>query len=305
MTTETLRTSVPDGAGSRRADGPVGPRGGPQRRPPGGRGRRRRWSLFALGTVLALLTVFPLLWMALGSFKTAEEVNSPDLVPSTVTFENYLYVFAEVPFARYLLNSFFVSAAVTLIALWFHSMAAYALARLRFPGREKIFLAIFATMLVSAPVTIIPTFVIVRTLGMVDNYAGLIVPAIFNAFGIFLLRQFYVSLPRELEEAGLVDGASYWRIYRSIVLPLSRPILAALSVFFFLANWNSFVWPLTVTSDPNLRVVQVGIQSFQQQYAADWNYILAASTVAALPTLAIFFFFQKQIVASIKTSGLK
>jgi multiple sugar transport system permease protein len=271
------------------------------------RRRRRpgRWILLAIGVVLALLTVFPLVWMVMGSLKTPEEVNSPSLIPSTVTIENYLYVFSQVPFARYLFNSFFVSAAVTVIALWFHSMAAYALARLDFPGRERIFLAIFATMLVSAPVTIIPTFIIVRTLGMVDSYAGLIVPAIFNAFGIFLLRQFYISLPGELEEAALVDGASYWEIYWRIVLPLSRPILAALAVFFFLANWNSFVWPMTVTSDPNLRVVQLGIQSFQQQYAADWNYILAASTVAALPTLAIFFVFQKQIVASIKTSGLK
>jgi len=290
MTTETTAPSAPAGAA------PLRPR---RRRRPG------RWVLLAVGVVLALLTVFPLVWMVMGSVKTPEEVNSPSLIPSTVTFENYVYVFSQVPFARYLFNSFFISAAVTVLALWFHSMAAYALARLDFPGRERIFLAIFATMLVSAPVTIIPTFIIVRTLGMVDNYAGLIVPAIFNAFGIFLLRQFYISLPDELEEAALVDGASYWSIYWRIVLPLSRPILSALAVFFFLANWNSFVWPMTVTSDPKLRVVQLGIQSFQQQYAADWNYILAASTVAALPTLAIFFVFQKQIVASIKTSGLK
>lgn len=290
MTTESTAPAPAAGAATLR------PR---HRRLPG------RWILLAVGMLLALLTVFPLVWMVMGSLKTPEEVNSPSLIPSTVTMENYVYVFSQVPFARYLFNSFFISAAVTVLALWFHSMAAYALARLDFPGRERIFLAIFATMLVSAPVTIIPTFIIVRTLGMVDNYAGLIVPAIFNAFGIFLLRQFYISLPGELEEAALVDGASYWKIYWRIVLPLSRPILSALAVFFFLANWNSFVWPMTVTSDPNLRVVQLGIQSFQQQYAADWNYILAASTVAALPTLAIFFVFQKQIVASIKTSGLK
>jgi multiple sugar transport system permease protein len=220
-----------------------------------------------------------------GILQDAGGSELPDLIPQTLTLENYAYVFSEVPFARYLFNSFFVAAAVTLLALWFHSMAAYALARLHFPGRERIFLAIFATMLVSAPVTIIPTFI--------------------NAFGIFLLRQFYISIPDDIEDAALVDGAGYWRIYRSIILPLSRPILAALTVFFFLANWNSFVWPLTVTSDPNLRMVQLGIQSFQQQYSADWNYILAAATVAALPTMAVFFVFQKQIVASIKTSGLK
>ena len=184
-------------------------------------------------------------------------------------------------------------------------MAAYALARLQFKGRETVFLIIFSTLLVSLPVVLIPTFVVVRTLGLLDSYAGLIVPSIFSAFGIFLLRQFYIGLPHELEEAALVDGAGYWRIYWSVILPLSRPILAALAVFFFLANWNSFVWPLTITSNPDLRVVQVGISTFQQQYASDWNYVLAASTVAALPTLLMFFFFQKQIVESIKTAGLK
>ncbi|MFC7405505.1 carbohydrate ABC transporter permease [Georgenia alba] len=265
----------------------------------------RRTTLTILGLIVGLLTIFPLVWMVAGSFKGPAEVNSVDLIPAEPTLENFRYVFTEVPFLRYMFNSFFISATITVLALWFHSMAAYALARLKFRGRETLFLLIFSTLLVSLPVILIPTFVVVRTLGMVDSYAGLIVPAIFNAFGIFLLRQFYVSLPAELEEAALVDGASYWRIYRSIILPLSRPILSALAVFFFLANWNSFVWPLTITSDPDLRVVQLGIATFQQQYAADWNYVLAASTVAAMPTLLIFFFFQKQIVESIKTAGFK
>lgn len=274
------------------------------------RGRDRRWTprttvLVIVGVVIALLTIFPLVYMVTSSFKTAEDVNGTALLPPNPTLENFAYVFTEVPFLRYLFNSFFVSAVVTVVALFFHSMAAYALARLKFKGRETVFLIIFSTLLVSAPVILIPSFVVVRTLGMLDSYAGLIIPSIFSAFGIFLLRQFYMGLPNELEEAALVDGASYWRIYWSVVLPLSRPILAALSVFFFLANWNAFVWPLTITSNPDLRVVQVGISTFQQQYASDWNYVLAASTVAALPTLMLFFFFQKQIVESIKTSGFK
>lgn len=266
---------------------------------------RRKIFLMVLGLAAGLLTVFPIVWMIAGSFKPLAEVNNVNLLPAEPTLENFQYVFTQVPFLRYMFNSFFVAATVTVISLWFHSMAAYALGRLKFRGRDTIFLLIFSTLLVSLPVILIPAFVVVRTLGMVDSYAGLIIPMIFNAFGIFLLRQFYVSLPGELEEAALVDGASYWRIYRSVVLPLSRPILAALAVFFFLANWNSFVWPLTITSDPNLRVVQLGIATFQQQYASDWNYVLAASTVAALPTLLVFFFFQRQIVESIKTAGFK
>src|SRR5690606_15175230 len=142
-------------------------------------------------------------------------------------------------------------------------------------------------------------------LGMLDSYAGLIIPPLFSAFGIFLLRQFYLSIPRDLEEAAIVDGAGYWRIYWSVILPLSRPVLAALAVLFFLANWNSFIWPLTITADQDLTVVQVGIVSFGQQHEADFNYILAGATVVALPTLLLFFVFQRQIVESVKTSGLK
>ena len=156
---------------------------------------------------------------------------------------------------------------MTVVALFFHSMAGYALARLRFPGREVIFLAIFSTFLVSLPVIIVPLFIIVKAMGMLNSYAGLIVPAIFNAFGIFLLRQYYLSLPRELEEAAVIDGAGYWRIYWSVILPLSRPILSALAILFFLANWNAFLWPLTVASDPDLWVVQVGIANFKSQYS--------------------------------------
>jgi multiple sugar transport system permease protein len=154
-------------------------------------------------------------------------------------------------------------------------------------------------------VIIVPLFILVRALGLLNSYAGLIIPAVFNAFGIFLLRQFYLSVPRELEEAALIDGAGYWRIYRSIIVPLSRPILSALAILFFLANWNAFLWPLTVIADPHLRMVQVAVASFQAQYSNSWNYIMAASTVVALPTLVIFVLFQRRIVESIKTSGLK
>jgi multiple sugar transport system permease protein len=261
------------------------------------------WMLVTL--VLAAMTVFPLLWMLTIAFKSQAEVFQPVLLPKAPSFKNFIYVLTEVPFVRYLFNSFIVSAAVTVIALWFHSMAGYALARLRFPGREAIFLAIFSTFLVSLPVIIVPLFILVRAMGMLDSYAGLIVPAIFNAFGIFLLRQYYLSLPRELEEAAIIDGAGYWRIYWSVILPLSRPIIASLAILFFLANWNSFLWPLTVTNSKDLWVVQVGIASFRSQYASSWQYIMAASTIVAAPVLLIFIIFQKQIMESIKTSGLK
>ncbi|MCP3804109.1 carbohydrate ABC transporter permease [Allokutzneria sp. A3M-2-11 16] len=272
---------------------------------PDTRRRRARLGLFLLATVLAALTVFPLLWMVTGAFKGPGEVGGTNLLPQSPTLDNFDYVFTQVPFLRYLLNSFFVSAVVTVIALFFHSMAAYALARLRFPGRDRIFLFIFATLLITFPAVLVPLFVIVRELGMLNSYAGLIVPAIFNAFGIFLLRQFYITLPTELEEAAKIDGAGYWRIYFSVILPLSRPIMSALAVFFFLANWNSFIWPLVITGDQELNVVQLGIASFQQQYSGKWEYVITAAAVAAVPTMLLFVFFQRQIVESIKTAGIK
>jgi multiple sugar transport system permease protein len=260
---------------------------------------------YLVGLILSFMAVAPLFWMVSMAFKPPDEVFGQNLIPHHPTLDNFLYVFTQVDFFRYLWNTFFVSATVTIVALFFHSMAGYALARLRFPGRDAIFLTMFATFLISQPVIIVPLFILARSLGLLDSYAGLIIPSIFNAFGIFLLRQFYLAVPRELEEAAVIDGAGYFRVYWSIILPLSRPILSALAILFFLANWNSFLWPLTITSDQNLWMVQVAIASFRQQYNGAWNYIMAASTVVALPTLAMFVVFQRRIIESIKTSGIK
>jgi multiple sugar transport system permease protein len=261
--------------------------------------------LYVVSSALAFMTVAPLFYMVSMSLKQTNEVFGTNLVPHHPTLGNFVYVFTQVDFIRFLWNTFFVSAVVTIIALIFHSMAGYALARLRFPGRDAIFLAMFATFLISQPVIIVPLFILARTLHLLDSYAGLIVPSIFNAFGIFLLRQFYLGVPRELEEAALIDGAGYFRIWRSIILPLSRPILSALAILFFLANWNSFLWPLTIISNQDLWMVQVAIANFHQQYNGSWNYIMAASTVVAPPTIVMFVIFQKRIVESIKTSGVK
>jgi multiple sugar transport system permease protein len=264
---------------------------------------RLAWMMATL--LLALMTIFPLVWMISIAFKVPVEVFQTNLIPRAPTGANFLYVLTEASFLRYIGNSLLVSTIVTAVALWFHTMAGYALARLRFPGRETIFLLIFSTFLVSLPVVIVPLFILVRAMGMLNSYAGIIVPSIFNAFGIFLLRQYYLSLPRDLEEAAMLDGAGYWRIYWSIILPLSRPVVSALAILFFLANWNAFLWPLTVVSDSSLWVAQVGIANFRGQYSASWNYIMAASTIVAAPTLILFLIFQRQIMESIKTSGLK
>jgi multiple sugar transport system permease protein len=257
-----------------------------------------------VGWVLGLIALFPVLWLILSALRPAGDTFAAGL-PKRLTFDNLSYVLTEVPFPRYLLNSAIVSIVVTLAALLFHSMAAYALARLRFRGRDVVFTMMLSTMLVSMPVILVPLFLIIKAMGLQDSFGGLILPAIFNAFGIFLLRQYYLNIPHELEEAAELDGCGYPRIYWNVILPLSKPILASLAVLFFLANWNSFLWPLTITSSPSMDVIQLGISALQGQYSSSWNYILAASLLAAIPTVVAFIIGQRWLVDSFKTTGIK
>ena len=262
---------------------------------------------YLLCLIVAVITLVPFVWMVLGSLKTATEAAQypPTFLPSAAAWSNYAEVFTSVPFLRYIFNSFFVASSVTLISLLFHSMAAYALARLRFPGRNVLFVIMIATLMVPFSITLIPSFIVVRWLGWLDTYWALIVPAIFNAFGIFLLRQFYLGLPAELEEAALLDGDTPAGIFLHIALPLSRPILATLAVFFWLANWNNYLWPLIVTQSPSMRVIQVGVASFAGEHSTQWQLIMAGSTIAAIPGLLLYLFMQQYLIEGIKLSGLK
>ncbi|NNG39587.1 carbohydrate ABC transporter permease [Flexivirga sp. ID2601S] len=280
----------------------------PPRTPPRPVRRRRpragHLARAVIAWAVALITVFPLVWLLLTAFKPEGESFSGGL-PSRWTFDNLTFVLTEVPFPRYLLNSAIVSVVVTALALLFHSMAAYALSRLRFRGSGLVLSAMVSTMLVSLPVILVPLFLIAKALGLLDNFAGLIVPMIFNAFGIFLLRQYYLNFPTELEDAAQLDGCGYPRLFWHVVLPLSRPALASLSVLFFLANWNAFLWPLVITSNPDLAVVQVGMSSLQGQYASAYNYVLAGSLIAVIPTILVFLLGQRWLIESMKSSGLK
>ncbi|WP_129664176.1 carbohydrate ABC transporter permease [Phytoactinopolyspora endophytica] len=276
------------------------------------RGSRRRRGTrvstmlaLVLATVLAAVQLFPLLWMLSGALRPPEESTSSSLLPDNPTLDNITDVFTRIPFARYLLNSLVTSVAITVLLVGLGAMAGYALARLRFRGREVIFGMFFCTLLVALPVILVPLFYVVTRMGLDNTYAGLILPVAFTAFPVFLMRQFYLSFPKELEEAADLDGAGYLRRFVQVVLPLSTPMLASLSVITFLAAWNSFLWPLVVARDQDLWVVQVGIATFQSQYGGEWNLIMAASLLAAIPTLLVFLLLQRQIIESIKASGLK
>lgn len=276
------------------------------------RRRHRRFSFGALFVYLlcfmvAVVTLFPFLWMVVGSLKTAAEISQypPSLLPEEFAWRNYVEVFTSVPFLRFIFNSFIVASTVTLVSLLFHAMAAYSLARLHYPGRNLFFVGIVMTLMVPFSVTLIPTFILVRSLGWLDTYAALIVPSIFNAFGIFLLRQFYLGIPVELEEAALLDGDTPAGIFFHIALPLSRPILATLAVFFFLYNWNNYLWPLIVTKSQDMQVIQVAIAAFAGEHATQWQLIMAGSTIAAIPGLLLYLFFQRYLIEGVKLSGLK
>lgn len=269
-----------------------------------GAARRATVIRATIAWILALITMFPILWLIIGALRPASQTFAPG-IGTSFTLSNLTQVLTQVPFPLYLMNSAIVSVTVTLAALLFHSMAAYALARLKFRGRGTVFLLMISTMLVSLPVILVPLFIIVKQLGLVDTYAGLIVPVIFNAFGIFLLRQYYLNIPKELEEAAELDGCGYFRIYWNVIIPLSKPILASLAVLFFLANWNSFLWPLTITQSPNLDVIQIGISTLQGQYTSAWSLVMAGSLVAAVPTIIVFLIGQRWLVDSLKTTGSK
>jgi multiple sugar transport system permease protein len=255
----------------------------------------------------ALTMVTPLLWMLVTSLKPLEDVFKwPPLgFQSRPVWSNYRDIWDAVPFARYLANTFLVSLARTAGVLVTSSLAGYAFARLRFRGRDVIFLAYLGTIMVPGQVTMIPAFIIMRDLGWLDTYMALIVPGLFSPFATFLMRQYFLTLPRSLEDAAAIDGAGLFTAFRRIALPLAKPALATVGVFTFLSSWNDFLWPLIVTNSQDVRVVSVGLTEFQNLYYTDWPLLMAASLVAVLPVLVLYVFAQRYFVAGIATTGIR
>lgn len=269
--------------------------------------KTRQIILIVLACIIAVIIVFPVYLLIISSFKDAKDVFNMDLLPalSSLSFENYKTVFQEENFGGYIFNSFFVATIVTVIALIFHAMSGYALARLNFKGRKLIFTWMISTLMIPFSVIMIPLFIIVKKIGLINNLWGIIIPMIPNAYGIFLFHQFFLGIPKELEESAKIDGASYFGVFWKIVLPLAKPIAVTLAVAFFLANWNNYLWPLIVAQDRELWLVQIAIANFKSSQAVEWNLVLAASCVSALPIIILFFIFQKHITDGIKTSGIK
>lgn len=263
--------------------------------------------LYTLLLVGGFLMIFPFLWMLSTSFQGAGAllVPPPRLIPSPVETGNYAEIATAFPLWRFLLNSVGVAGVSTALQVGTSAMAAYAFARLRFRGRDALFLLYIATLMVPLQVTIMPLFVEMKYLGLIDTYAGLVLPSIASAFGTFLLRQSFLSLPRELEEAAFMDGAGHLTVFRRIVVPLALPALVTFGIFAFMASWNSFLWPLIIVNSPELMTLPVGLSNLQGRYATSWNLLMAGATVAVLPILIVYAVGQRYVIRGVTLSGLK
>ena len=262
------------------------------------------WAIFAVLLVGALCMSGPFLWMLSTSLKPAAEVFKfpPILLSQTPQPENYLRIFSTIPFGRAIANSVIVATSVTLLQLIVCSMAAYAFACLRFRGRDVLFLIYLAALMVPSQVTLIPNFMLVRDLGWIDTYQGLILPYAFSSFGTFLLRQYMKTIPPELIEAARIDGASHFQIYLTLILPLARPALGALAIFTFVAQWNNFLWPLITTTKPEMQVTTVALATLQGQFNTDWPLLMTGSMLAIVPMLVVFALGNRSFISGI-TAG--
>ena len=264
--------------------------------------------LYVLLTLYGIITLIPFLWALSASFKPLSEIVSsePNFLPKNFTLDNYKQIFLQEPlFWRWLFNSVAIAVSVTILNLLLNSMAGYALARLRFVGKRFWFFLILAVLAVPAQITLIPTFLILKAIGWLNSYQGMIVPSMVNATFIFMMRQFFVNFPKELEEAAQLDGLNTLGIFRYIVLPLAKPALAAQAVFVFMGSWNNFLLPIVILFDPEMFTLPLGLNTFKGQYISYWNYIMAASMVFTLPALGIYAFFNRYFIQSVTFTGGK
>ena len=270
------------------------------------RTRSGRITLHVVMFLGAALMFFPFLWTIITSITPGAGLSvTPALIPSDPSLEAYARLFAERPFLQVVGNSVLLAAATTVAQLFTSATAAYAFSRLPFRGRGVVFAVYLATMMIPLQVLIVPLFVEVKTLGLLNTHLGALLPTFASAFGIFLLRQAVNQVPRELDEAATLDGAGHFRIFWTIVLPNIRPALATLTVFAFMGSWNSFLWPLIVLREPELQTLPIALAGLQGQYSTQWDIVMAGSVVSVIPMLALYLFAQKYVIQGVASSGIK
>ena len=270
--------------------------------------RKQQYWLYGVLTVALVAVIAPFVWMVLGSFKTTGELRQspPTWWPETATLDNYTQLFARLDFGGYFTNSIVVATAVTAGNLVFCSMLGYALAMLDFRGKRALFVVVMTTLMIPGVVTFVPLFVLVANAGLVDTLPGLFLPFLVSPFGVFLMRQFILGLPRDLVDAGRVDGAGELRIYWRIILPLCGPALATLGILTFLGSWNNFLWPLVVAQTEQSYTLPVALALYSTgQNSTQYGLLLAGATVVVLPVLVVFMIFQRRFIEGIATTGIK
>jgi len=262
---------------------------------------------YGLAIALGISMLVPFLWMVSTSLMDEFDVYQypPRLLPLDPVWSNYPNALTAAPFVRFFINSAVMSLFIVFGHLATAATAGYAFARLRFPGRDKVFILFLANLMVPVIVLLIPRFLLVNALGWVDTYMGLIITELVSVWGIFLMRQYFLSMPRELEDAARIDGANEWQVFWKVALPLAKPALATVALFSFVETWKSFLWPLIVTRSMSMRPVEVGIAAFHGLYFSNWPYQMAAAVTAVVPILILFFFTQRYFVRGIQLAGLK
>lgn len=264
-----------------------------------------RFFLYLILLIGGLGMIFPFVWMVVSSLKNASDIYSLSLIPPDPTLGNYREVLDETPFVRWFANSLIVALITTASVAFFDSLVGYVLAKFRFPGRQMIFLIILSTLMVPTEMLVIPWFVLSINLGWTDSYWGIMFPGVISAFGIFLMRQFFLGVPNDLIDAARLDGFSEFRIFWKIALPLVKPALAALCIFTFLGNWNAYIWPLIVVRSEEMRTLPVGIAFFSSESGSAFHLIMAAAAMATIPVIIVFVIFQRQIIEGIALTGVK
>jgi multiple sugar transport system permease protein len=267
-------------------------------------------SRMLLYTTLVLVTMFfllPLLWMISTSLKPFAEWVQPNWIPRNPTLNNFRSIFADptLPALRWFFNSLLVATTFTVLVVFIDALAAYAYARMEFPGRKLLFGLLLATLVMPGIMFLVPNYLTINRLGWLNSYQGVIAPGLSGVFGVFFLRQFFQSIPRELEEAARIDGANTWTTFFRVVLPLARGALATLAVITFLTSWNDFLWPLIILNDREIQTLPVGLATLQGQYTFDYGRLMAGATITAAPVLLIYFLLQRYIVQSVAMTGLK
>jgi len=262
------------------------------------------YSALILGSLFMFV---PVLWIVLSSFKNLGEIylSPPTFLPKEWIFTNYTEAISQFPFLRYLWNSVYVTVVATALTLFINSMAAFALSKYKFPGRDLIFILMLATLMIPVRVIMLPVYMMIARLGMANTLAGIIIPPSATPTGVFILRQYMLTIPDELIDAARIDGAGHFQIYARIMLPLAKPALAVLAVFSVMWRWNDFLWPLIVINKEKLFTLQLALARFRGELVTDWNYVLAMTVLSIIPIALVFVFMQQYLVRGIASTGLK